>query len=110
MLTADFCRLNGVKKLATFDTELGDWGKLPKADLIFSLCSFGMHVMIERYIDRLIAAMKPEGTMIFGTRHPSYGAHSFGNRFEEVMFFPGQDSSGVFPEENWLILKRACGV
>src|SRR5665213_3358023 len=43
-LTADFCQQNGIKKFRTFDTEVDDWATLPKADLIFSLCSFGMHV------------------------------------------------------------------
>lgn len=105
-LTQDFCRLNGVRNTMTFDTELGDWRSLPQADLIFSLCSFGMHVRIERYIDRLLSVSKPSTTMIFGTRHPSYGPHSFADRFDEVVFTPGADTRGIFPNENWLILKR----
>lgn len=104
-LTADFCRLNGIRNLRTFDTEKDHWGTLPSADLLFSLCSFGMHVKIERYIDRLIAALKPGGTMIFGTRDASYGPHSFRDRFEHVVYQRGRDSKSVFPEEHWLILK-----
>jgi SAM-dependent methyltransferase len=104
-LTADFCQQNGIKKFRTFDTEVDDWATLPKADLIFSLCSFGMHVRIERYIDRLIASAKPKSTMIFGTRGAGYGPASFDNQFQEVLYIPGRDSRGVFPHENWLVLK-----
>lgn len=105
-LTKDFCALNGVKKFMTFDTEEDDWSTLPKVDLVFSLCSFGMHVRIERYIDRLIATAKPESTMIFGTRGPNYGPESFTRQFADVLYIPGADSNGVFPTENWLILKN----
>jgi SAM-dependent methyltransferase len=86
VLTEDFCRLNGIHNLMTFDTDASDWSKLPRADLIFSLCSFGMHVPIERYIDRLASTLTPEGTMIFGTRHEEYGPHSFSERFAEVLY------------------------
>ena len=105
VLTKDFCELNGIKNVSTFDTELSDWSTLPKADLIFSLCSFGMHVMIERYIDRLISVANPTSTMIFGTRHHSYGPDSFKDKFEEVIFQPGV-YPGNYPLENWLILKN----
>jgi hypothetical protein len=105
-LTADSCQQNGIKKLRTFDTEVDDWAALPKADLIFSLCSFGMHVRIERYIDRLIASARPKSTMIFGTRSASYGPTSFEGLFQEVLYIPGQDNRGIFPHENWLILKN----
>jgi SAM-dependent methyltransferase len=103
--TAEFCAINGIKNLRTFDTEKDDWATLPQADLIFSLCSFGMHVAIERYIDRLMAASKPDGTMIFGTRGP-YSASSFSDRFGDVTYLPGRDGQGRFPKENWLILKN----
>jgi hypothetical protein len=105
-LTKDFCALNGVRHFLAFDTELDDWAALPKADLVFSLCSFGMHIPIERYIDRLIAAAQPNCTMIFGTRGPNYGQDSFRERFAEVLYLPGRNSNGVFPTENWLVLKN----
>lgn len=106
VLTEDFCKLNGIQNTRTFDTEADDWGALPTVDLIFSLCSFGMHVKIERYIDRLIAALHPEGTMVFGTRDSSYGQHSFSDRFEQVKYIPGKPSRGIYPVEHWLILKH----
>jgi SAM-dependent methyltransferase len=105
-LTKDFCALNGVRKFMTFDTEEDDWSTLPRVDLIFSLCAFGMLVPIERYIDRLIAAAKPNSTMIFGTRGANYGPKSFEARFEEVLYKPGRDSLGMFPTENWLVLRN----
>lgn len=108
-LTADFCRENGLTNIQTFDTEADDWAELPKADLVLSLCSFGMHVPIERYIDRLIAASTQGATMIFGTRHDSYGAWSFADRFEEVVFLTGFRSMDRWPGEDWLILKRPMG-
>ena len=103
--TAEFARINGLENLRTFDTEADNWSDLPKADLIFSLCSFGMHVSIERYIDRLIATATPRCTMIFGTRGP-YGRTSFSNLFENVVFLPGKESKGRFPREDWLILQN----
>jgi hypothetical protein len=115
-LTADFCKLNGLKKFRTFDTESDDWDALPEVDLIFSLCAFGMHVSIERYIDRLISIAKPTGTMIFGTRHENYGPDIFKDRFEQVIFIPGPKHQPwkidtkvgeiFFPQEDWLILKN----
>jgi hypothetical protein len=119
VLTKDFCELNGIKNVKTFDTELDDWTTLPKADLIFSLCSFGMHVSIERYIDRLIATANDKCTMIFGTRNANggpggvgsgqggnYGPDSFKDRFEEVIYQPGVIAYPVLPIEDWLILKN----
>ena len=114
VLTKDFCELNGIKNVTTFDTELDDWTKLPKADLIFSLCSFGMHVSIERYIDRLIGAANKKSTMIFGTRNANgtdgrggnYGPNSFKDRFEEVIYLPGVSAYPALPIEDWLILKN----
>ena len=112
-VTADFCKLNGLKKFKTFDTELDDWATLPKADLIFSVCAFGMHVSIEKYIDQLLSIAKPTTTMIFGTR--SYAGHkyddtSFADKFEQVVYIPGkpspEDQEVKFPEEDWLILKN----
>jgi SAM-dependent methyltransferase len=103
-LTADFCKLNGIKNVKTFDTEKDDWTQLPKADLIFSLCSFGMHVSIDRYMDRLLSVSHPTTTMIFGVRN---GSTSDGNKnkFAESLFVPGKHISG-FPQEDWLILKN----
>jgi len=105
-LTADFCRLNGIKDVRTFDTEGDDWSTLPKANLIFSLCAFGMHVSIDRYIDRLISCAARDSTMIFGTRHDSYGPGSFADRFQMVTFRPGAPNWGVYPSENWLVLQN----
>lgn len=104
-LTESFCKLNGIKNVSTFNTEESDWDSLQPADLIFSLCSFGMHVSIARYIDRLISVAKPQSTMIFGTRNPVYGPTSFKDRFEEVIFLPSPKVT-KFPVEDWLILKN----
>jgi SAM-dependent methyltransferase len=103
-LTADFCKLNGIKNVATFDTEKDNWSQLPKADLIFSLCSFGMHVSIDRYMDRLLSASKPTTTMIFGIRNGS-ASNENKNRFAESLTIDGKHIGG-FPHENWLILKN----
>lgn len=104
VLTEDFCRLNGIVDPETFDTELGDWSTLPKFDLIFSLCSLGMHVPIERYMDRMLSVLSLEGTMIFGTRGP-YTQETFADLFEESLFIMGLESD-TFPHENWLVLRR----
>lgn len=106
VLTADFCRLNGLLNFRLFDTEVDDWATLPKADLIFSLCSFGMHVSIERYMERLIRCSTPETTMIFGVREPCYGPGSFGDQFGDVVYIEGRSSGNSLPAESWLILKR----
>lgn len=103
-LTKEFCELNGVSNIETFDTELDDWGNLKKFDLIFSVCSFGMHVKIERYMDRLLSVSKPTTTMIFGVRSP-YDQNSFAGMFDEIIY--KQDNSGKnLTRENWLILKK----
>lgn len=105
-LTESFCRLNGIKNVTTFDTEQDDWSTLPQADFLFSLCSFGMHVHIERYIERLISVVKPTSTMVFGTREASYGNTSkFKHLFETVEYHKGNHVKGM-PEENWLVLKN----
>lgn len=103
-LTADFCTTNGIKNVKTFDTEQDDWANLPKVDLIFSLCSFGMHVSIDRYLDRLLSVSKPTTTMIFGV---SVGTVSEDNKskFNETLFIKGQHTR-KFPREDWLILKN----
>ena len=125
-MTADFSSLNGIKKFKTFDTQADDWNSLTNVDLIFSLCSFGMHVSIEAYIDRLINISHSNTTMIFGTRSINgveYGPTSFQDRFQQVIFIPGQkgpertikftngdgleqERQVMFPFENWLILKN----
>jgi hypothetical protein len=112
-MTADFSGLNGIKKFKTFDTQVDDWNSLANVDLIFSLCSFGMHVSIEAYIDRLINISHPNTTMIFGTRSMNgitYGPASFQDRFQQVVFIPGKPSPAgqeiAFPFEDWLILKN----
>lgn len=104
-LTKSFCELNNVKNIQTFDTELNDWSSLPKFDLIFSLCSFGMHVSIKRYMERLKSVSASDTTMIFGTRQAGYNQSSFADEFEEVIFtqIPRQRP---FPREDWLILKN----
>jgi hypothetical protein len=112
-MTADFSSINGIKKFRTFDTHVDDWNSLANVDLIFSLCSFGMHVSIEAYIDRLINISHPNTTMIFGTRSMNgitYGPTSFQDRFQQVVFIPGKPSPEgqeiAFPFEDWLILKN----
>lgn len=106
-LTADFCQLNGLTPRRIFDTEnQHGWDITRNIDLVFSLCSFGMHVAIERYIDRLLETVNPQSTMIFGTRGP-YGPESFADRFETVTYVPScGDPTGRFPIENWLILQN----
>ena len=102
--TKSFANLNGLKNFWMFDTEKDDWAQLPKMDLIFSFCSFGMHVALERYMDRLLGASSPDVTMIFGTRHAGYNGESFKDKFREVIYKPGLDQA-PFPHENWLILR-----
>lgn len=102
--TKSFAQLNGLKNFWMFDTEKDDWAQLPKMDVIFSFCSFGMHVALERYMDRLIGASSPDVTMIFGTRHAGYNDKSFANRFKEVIFKPSKGQA-PFPVEHWLILR-----
>ncbi len=102
--TKSFCRLNGMDNFAMFDTEKDDWRQLPKFDFIFSFCSLGMHVPIERYIDQLLEVSDPHVTMIFGTRHAGYNDKSFSDKFEEVIFKPSKGLA-PFPLENWLILR-----
>jgi SAM-dependent methyltransferase len=103
-LTKKFCELNGVNNVETFDTELDDWSKLKKFDFIFSLCSFGMHVKIERYMERLLSVSKESTIMIFGVRDDSYTENSFIDLFEHVIY---REDTGINPvhKENWLILK-----
>lgn len=104
-LTKEFCELNGVLNIETFDTERSDWNNLKKFDLIFSLCSFGMHVKIERYIERLLSVSKSNTTMIFGVRHKTYSEESFSDKFEEVLYIKDDRVENV-TREHWLILKR----
>ena len=109
ILTQDFCELNGIKNVRTFDTESGDWSTLPKADFIFSVCSFGMHVSIERYMERILSVAKANCTLIFGVRDKSYGPNSFKDLFEHVIYVPEWRLSSIttwFPPEDWLILKN----
>lgn len=104
-LGASFCELNGLTTFQYLDTEVEEDWKVPyPPDLIFSFCSFGMHVSLERYIDRLIGASSPDVTMIFGTRHSGYNNKSFTDRFKEVIFLPSKGQA-PFPIENWLILR-----
>ncbi len=102
--TKSFAKLNGIKTFWLFDTEKDDWAQLPQMDLIFSFCSFGMHVELERYMDRMLSVLAPEGVMIFGTRHAGYNDKSFTDNFKEVIFKPGLGQA-PFPNENWLILR-----
>lgn len=100
-----FAKLNGIKNVSKFDTELCDWNSVKNVDLILSTCSFGMHVPIERYMDRMIATCNHGATMIFGTRSANYGPNSFRDLFEEVIFQPGINRMPHYPLENWLILR-----
>jgi SAM-dependent methyltransferase len=105
-LTKQFCEMNGLKNVETFDTELDDWGNLKKFDLIFSICSFGMHVKIERYMDRLLSVSKESTIMIFGVRHSSYTCDSFLNQFKSVNYKTIAAGPENPTRENWLILKN----
>ncbi len=104
--TKEFCALNGLTNCETFDTEKDDWTTLPKCDIIFSLCSFGMHVSINRYMTRLLSVANKECTMIFGTRHGTYAPHMFQDKFHDTTMVTGKESTGGFPHEHWLILKN----
>lgn len=104
VLTEDFCKLNGMTNLTTFDTEESDWSSLPKMDLIISVCSFGFHVSIERYLERLLSAASEDCVLIFGTRG-YYNADTFKDKFRESIFLP-MALKEPFPQENFLILKR----
>lgn len=103
-LAKDFCQLNGIENVQSFDTEIDDWNSLPQVDLVISTCGLGMHVPIKRYIDRLLKVTKPEATLIFGTR-ASYGPESFADLVKEVIYIP-TEMVNPFPRENWLILKK----
>lgn len=103
-LGRSFCQMNGLDNFKFVDTETGDWSKWGKFDFIFSFCSFGMHVPLERYMDRLIGASLPDVTMIFGTRHAGYNGDSFKDKFKEVIYQQGAGRQ-PFPHENWLILR-----
>lgn len=104
--TKSFCNLNGIEpsRLSMFDTEKDDWGALPSFDFIFSFCSFGMHVDLHRYMDRILSVTKPGATLIFGTRHAGYNGASFADKFNEVIYKPSLQQA-PFPIENWLILR-----
>lgn len=102
-LTREFCLLNGLNKFELLDTELGDWSKLPRVDLVFSTFSFGVHVAIERYLDRILSVCNNEVTMIFGVRH--YGPESFKDQFREVTYQPGAFPPPM-PVQNWLFLVK----
>lgn len=65
-LMESFCHLNGLQNMQQFDTELGDWRSLPKADLILSLNCIGMHIPISRYLERLQSIAHSGTVMILG--------------------------------------------
>jgi hypothetical protein len=105
-LTASFCMLNGIKTMETFDTEKDDWSKLPPVDLIISQFSFGFHVSLDRYMERMYACLAPGGTMMFGIGwHKSYDEHSFKHLFNKITYLP-QIKEHPFPCEDWLILQE----
>lgn len=103
-LARSFCRLNGLDNFKFFDTEKDDWDALGTFDFIFSFCSFGMHVPIERYIDKILSVCNDNTVLIFGTRHAGYSDKSFSDKFREVIFKPSLGQA-PFPVEHWLILK-----
>lgn len=103
-LGRSFCRLNDLYNYRFVDTEKGNWANWGQFDLIFSFCSFGMHVEISRYLDRIKDRCHDDTVLIFGTRHASYGPQSFKDDFREVIYKPGEGKA-PFPIENWLILK-----
>lgn len=104
-LGESFCKLNGLDTFLYLDTEIeGDWAQAYPPDLVFSFCSFGMHVELERYMDKMISKSKDSTVFIFGTRHAGYNDKSFSDRFKEVIFIPSKGQA-PFPIENWLILR-----
>lgn len=105
-VTKSFAELNGLINFEIFESLSGDWGQLKDIDLVISCCSFGMHVPIERYMDKLLAATTPNCTMIFGTRNRGlYSENSFNALFDTVTFLR-RELQEPFPQEDWLILQN----
>ena len=102
-LTGEFCKLNGIKSFQTFDTEAGDWSKLPKVDFIMSHYSLGFHVSVDRYIDRLHSILAPGGTILLGVRH-SYHLKDYSKLFKTQMFRESPNKPPL-PTQHWLLLK-----
>lgn len=103
-MTREFCRINGLSFIRTFDTELENWHSLPPIDLVISTIGIGFHVPIERYMPQLYRVLSPDGMMIFGTRMGCYHVDSFKELFRESTFHAGVEKE-PFPYEDWLILK-----
>jgi|TARA_A100001015_G_C14895169_1_gene674100 SAM-dependent methyltransferase len=104
-LTKEFSELNGIKKPIVLDTEINNWKKLPKFDLIFSFCSFGFHVPIERYMNKILKLTDSKTTLIFGVRGNYYNHTSFSKYFKKVLYKQGVPSKN-YTLQNWLILKE----
>jgi hypothetical protein len=103
-LTKEFCTLNGIKSIEVFDTEKDDWSSLPQMDLIVSRCSFGFHLPIDKYLNKLIKASAPEVTMIFGVNGLYVHTDYYSQFFKEVNHIDGLVDD-KFPYQKWLIFK-----
>lgn len=102
-LTGEFCKLNGLESYQTFDTETGDWSKLPPVDFIMSHYSLGFHVSFERYLERLLSVLAPGGVVIIGCRH-QYIHKDYSKYFKSRSFIE-TPSKPPLPNQHWLILK-----
>ena len=103
-LTREFCQLNGIKNISVFDTEVDDWSSLPQLDLIVSRCSFGFHLPIDKYLDKLIAASSSDVTMIFGMNGLYVHTDHWSSTFREVYHVETPEDKR-FPYQKWLIFK-----
>lgn len=105
-LMQSFCEINGLKNIRPFDTEKGDWNSLPPVDLIISQFSFGFHVSIDRYMDRIHKVLAPGGTAMFGAAawHQNYNEKSFSHLFSSVVY-NRHHYQPPLPAEDWLILR-----
>jgi SAM-dependent methyltransferase len=104
-LTASFAELNGVKRFTVFNTLKENFRDIVIGpfDLIISVCSFGVHVPIDPYLEDLITLLAPGGTMIFGVRE-HYDEGSFNGRFREH-HFRRVPQEAQYAHQNWLVLR-----
>jgi SAM-dependent methyltransferase len=104
-LTRDFCKLNGLTNIITFDTEKDDWSTLPEVSLVVSEFALGFHVSIDRYMDRMYEKLATDGTMIFGISPwmTEYTRESFADKFQVAIYDRHPDQK-PFPAEDYLIL------
>ena len=89
-LTAEFCRINGLKNFKTFDILAGNLTDLQDVDLVMSFLSVGFHYPIEEYMDDLLKISTENCTMVFGIdkRRNIYDLNSFSEYFETRKIVP----------------------